>query len=168
MTEYIILVDENDREIALEEKMETHRKGKLHRAFSIFVFNSRGELLLQKRASQKYHCGGMWTNTCCSHPRQGEDILSASHRRLQEEMGFDCFLEEIGSFVYRAEFSNGLIEHEFDHILKGVYDQDPIPHPEEAEDWKWIDLPTLQKDIQKDPQKYTYWFRLALAKFPTM
>ncbi len=166
MSEYLILVDEEDREIGIEEKMEAHRKGVLHRAFSVFVFNEKKELMIQQRALNKYHCPGLWSNTCCSHPRQGETILSASHRRLQEEMGFNCKLEEVGSFLYRTEFDNGLIEHEYDHVLMGVYNENPIINCEEVENWKWIDLFSLKEDIQNNPAMYTYWFKVALEKFP--
>ena len=160
----VILVNKKDEEIGVEEKLKAHQLGKLHRAFSIFVFNSQGQLMLQKRALAKYHCGGLWSNTCCSHPRPGENLKSAAHRRLKEEMGFDCGLKEIHSFIYKIEFPNKLIEHEYDHILVGGYNNEPIINPEEAEDWQWIDIPSLKKDIDKNPEKYTYWFKIALEK----
>ncbi|MCK4800281.1 isopentenyl-diphosphate Delta-isomerase [Candidatus Parcubacteria bacterium] len=162
MSEEIILVDKNDQEIGTEEKMKVHQDGKLHRAFSIFVFNSRNEMLLQKRAEAKYHCGGLWTNTCCSHPRKGESLEKATHRRLQEEMGFDCELKEIDSFIYKAEFDNGLTEHEYDHIFTGKFDGKPNLNPEEADDYKWIDLNSLKKEIKKNPENFTVWFKIAM------
>src|SRR4030042_2763439 len=125
--EKIILVDENDREIGTEEKLKTHEQGKLHRAFSIFVFNSKGELLLQRRAKGKYHSGGLWTNTCCSHPREGEKLEEAVHRRLKQEMGLDCPLKEAFSFIYKVRFENGLFEHELDHVFIGRVDGKPVP-----------------------------------------
>jgi isopentenyl-diphosphate delta-isomerase len=160
----IILVDEKDREVGEGEKLEVHRKGLLHRAFSIFIFNSRGELLLQKRAEGKYHSGGLWTNTCCSHPRAGENLEDAAHRRLKEEMGFDCPLREAFSFVYKARFGNGLTEHELDHVFIGHYDRNPKPNPEEYEGWKWISLGELKEDVTKNPEKYTYWLRACLDR----
>ena len=141
--EYVILVDENDRETGLMEKQEAHEKGLLHRAFSIFIFNHKNELLLQQRALHKYHSAGLWTNTCCSHPRAGESIEQAAHRRLQEEMGFDCELYKKTSFIYKAEFENGLTEHEFDHILVGHYDQAIHINPQEVAAYKWVDM-TIQ------------------------
>ncbi len=162
--EKIILVDKKDREIGTGEKLEVHKSGKLHRAFSIFVFNRKGELLLQKRAKGKYHSGGLWSNTCCSHPRAGERLEKAVHRRLKQEMGFDCSLKEIFSFVYKVKFENGLYEHELDHVFIGNYGRKPEPDPEEAEGWKWISLNELKKDIQKNPGNYTYWLKVSLDK----
>ncbi|MCA6503311.1 MAG: isopentenyl-diphosphate Delta-isomerase [Pseudanabaena sp.] len=159
LEEKIILVDTSDRQIGTAEKLQAHRDGLLHRAFSIFVLNSQDQLLLQKRAKHKYHSGGLWTNTCCSHPRDEEPNLIAAHRRLQEEMGFDCELQELFSFVYRAELDHNLIEYEFDHVFVGYSDREPVLNPEEAEDWKWIDLAVLQADIRKHPETYTYWLR---------
>jgi isopentenyl-diphosphate delta-isomerase len=160
----VILVDKNDQEIGSEEKLKAHQEGKLHRAFSIFIFNSKGEWLLQKRARAKYHSGGQWTNACCSHPRPGETILQAAHRRLKEEMGFDTELKEIFSFVYKVKFKNGLWEHEFDHVLIGDFDGRPKPSPEEAEDWRWLNLAQLKRKVRKNPGQYTYWFRQVLEK----
>lgn len=163
--EYVILVDEHDNEIGIEEKLKAHQDGKLHRAFSIFTFNSKGELLLQKRATHKYHTGGLWTNTCCSHPRQGEDIIAAAHRRLEEEMGFDCPLEKAFSFIYKVRFEkDNLFEHEFDHVFIGYSDDVPQPNPEEVEAYAWVNLEQLAKDIQQHPENYTYWFLVALKK----
>ena len=164
MEEWIILVDENDKEIGIDEKIKVHREGKLHRAFSIFVFNSKGELLLQKRAKTKYHSGGLWTNTCCSHPRAGESLGKNVHRRLKEEMGFDCELKEIFSFTYHATFDNHLIEHEYDHVFIGKFDGEPAPNPEEVDHWKWMDMEELKAEVQKNPDNYTYWFKTAIDK----
>ena len=162
--EFVVLVDENDCQIGLEEKMKAHQKGLLHRAISIFIFNSKNEMLLQQRAFSKYHSGGLWTNTCCTHPRQGESNLDAAHRRLQEEMGIQCPLQKKLDFIYRSELDLGLIEHEFDHLFIGNYDADPIPNPEEANAWKWIDLQTLQEEMEDHPESYTPWFKIILRK----
>ena len=164
MKEELILIDQKDNYIGSGEKMQVHKEGKLHRAFSIFVFNSKNELLLQKRAKSKYHSGGLWTNTCCGHPRVEEEIIDASHRRLKEEMGFDCPLKEIFSFIYKAELDNNLIENELDHVFIGKYDGKPIPNPEEVEDWKWQDLKELLNDIKNNPQDYTHWFKISIEK----
>ncbi len=160
--EYVILVDKRDREKGIEEKIEAHKKCMLHRAFSILIFNSKCEILLQKRAKSKYHCGGLWTNACCSHPMPGENIENAAHRRLKEEMGFDCDLEEIGSFIYKVKFENGLSEYEYDHVLLGFYDGKVKINKEEAEDYKWVSLENLEKDIKKNPELYTPWFKMIM------
>lgn len=160
--EEVILVDTNDSEIGKMEKMQAHIEGRLHRAFSIFVFNSKGELLLQQRENGKYHSGGLWTNTCCSHPRVGEDIKEAVHRRLKEEMGFDCDLSEKKTFLYHAKFDNDLIEHELDHIFIGYYNGVPIPNKEEVENWKWISTKDLKKELEAEPDKFTYWFKFSI------
>ena len=160
----VILVDKNDSEIGSEEKMKAHREGKLHRAFSVFVFNSKNELLLQKRAKAKYHTGGLWSNTCCSHPRSGEATEKSAHRRLKEEMGFDCELKEIFSFVYSVKFDNGLSEHEYDHVFVGRFDGNPVPNDEEADDFRWTALEKLKEDVRKNPEYYTYWLRVSLDK----
>lgn len=152
----VILVDETDREIGTEFKLKAHQEGKLHRAFSIFIFNSRGELLLQKRSAAKYHSGGLWSNTCCSHPQPGETILSAAHNRLKEEMGFDCDLKEIFSFIYKTELGGGLTENEFDHVLVGNFDGELKFNLDEAEEIKWIDIELLTRDIEQNPNEYTY------------
>ncbi|PWL55776.1 MAG: isopentenyl-diphosphate delta-isomerase [Clostridium cadaveris] len=160
--EEVILVDTNDSEIGKMEKMQAHVEGSLHRAFSIFIFNSKGELLLQQREKGKYHSGGLWTNTCCSHPRVGEDINEAVHRRLKEEMGFDCDLSEKKTFLYHAKFDNDLIEHELDHIFIGYYNGVPIPNKEEVENWKWISTKDLKKELEAQPDKFTYWFKFSI------
>ncbi len=155
----VVLVDENDNEIGTMEKIEAHRNGgHLHRAFSIFVFNPDGLILLQLRARQKYHAGGLWTNTTCSHPFPGEPVTNAAHRRLKEEMGFDTDLEEIFSFVYRADVGNGLTEYEYDHVLVGIYDGPVRPNPEEAEGYAWVRWDWLKEDVKKHPEIYTPWF----------
>ena len=161
----VILVDKNDNQVGLMPKLEAHEKGVLHRAFSIFIFNSKYELLLQKRASSKYHSGGLWTNTCCSHPREGEDILDAANRRLDEEMGITTSLRKVYDFIYKAELDNQLTEHEFDHVFYGVFDNDPILNKDEAEDFKWVDMETLNNDIIKNEDKYTVWFKIAFEYF---
>lgn len=162
--EFVILVDEKDEQIGLMEKLEAHQKGLLHRAFSVFAFNDANELLLHQRAAGKYHSPGCWTNTCCSHPRENETILEAGNRRLQEEMGMQCVLEPVFSFIYRAEFDNGLIEHELDHVLLGRFSGKPYPNAEEAQDWKYISLEQLQKEINETPERFTPWLRIILAQ----
>jgi len=162
--EYVILVNKNDMPLGTMEKMEAHEKGTLHRAFSVFIFNKHGQLMLQQRALTKYHSPGLWTNTVCSHPRVGEEIHQAAHRRLKEEMGFDCDLKDAFSFLYKADVGQGLREHEFDHVLVGVSDDAPVLNNEEVADWKYIDFEWLTKDIVEHPEKYTVWFRIALIE----
>ncbi|MFB6217275.1 MAG: isopentenyl-diphosphate Delta-isomerase [Candidatus Aenigmatarchaeota archaeon] len=165
MPEEVVLVNENDERVGTEEKLKAHQNGgKRHRAFSIFVFNSDGEMLLQKRAEGKYHCPGLWTNTTCSHPRPEEDLEQATHRRIQEEMGFDCPMEEVFTFHYEAEFENGLTENEMDHVFVGKYDGEPDPNPDEAGDWKWEDPEEVERDVENNPDRYTPWFRIALDR----
>ena len=159
MEEHVILVDEKDNHTGTMEKMQAHREGKLHRAFSVFILNNKGQLMLQRRAMNKYHGGGLWTNTCCSHPRLNEAVESAAKRRLQEEMGFTCDLKELYWFIYKTDVSNGLIEHEVDHVFVGVFDGQPKINPDEVHEWKWIGLPELKKDIEKNPATYTFWFK---------
>ncbi len=163
--EYVILVDENDNEVGIEEKIRAHLNGgKLHRAFSIVVFNSEGKLLIQRRALTKYHWGGVWANACCSHPRPGEKLLHAAHRRLKEEMGFDTPLKVLFPFIYKAEFENGLTEWEYDYIMIGKYDGPVNPNPEEVCDYKWITPDELKEDMEKNPDKYTPWFKIIFKK----
>ncbi len=162
--EYVILVNKNDQPLGAMEKMEAHEKGALHRAFSVFIFNSEGKLLLQKRAEEKYHSPGLWTNTACSHPRTREKTDEAAHRRLKEEMGFDSDMEEIFSFIYKANVGGGLTEHEFDHVFMGTSDKTPEPDPEEVSDWKYVDMEWLYKDVEEHPEHYTVWFIIALAE----
>ena len=159
----IILVDEDDNQIGYETKLKAHEgDGKLHRAFSIFVFDAMGKLLLQRRAKKKYHFGGLWTNTCCSHPKKGERIQDAVHTRLRQEFGFDTELKEIFSFLYRAsDVESGLTEHELDHVFYGKFNEEPHPNLDEIEDWKWVDLTELTKDLESNPQNYTPWFKIA-------
>ena len=162
--EQVILVDEADKEIGTMEKMKAHRLARLHRAFSVFIFNDRGELLLQQRASGKYHSPGLWSNTCCGHPRPGETIVSAAQRRLKEEMGFSCPLKEVFRLVYRSEFENGLVEHEVDHVLQGNYSKDPQPEPGEASDFRWISISALRTEIMNTPERFTTWLKLITEK----
>jgi len=160
----VTLVDENDNEVGTGNKIKTHQEGKLHRAFSIFVFNSKGQLLIQKRAKSKYHSGSLWSNTCCSHPKPRESLKKAVHRRLKEEMGFDCELEEIFSFIYKTKLDNNLFEHEYDHVFIGNFDNEPTPNPKEVDEWKWVDLEVLKKDILENPENYSYWLKLSIDK----
>lgn len=163
MTEQLILVDHDDRVLGVGEKLQVHREGALHRAFSIFIFNSENQLLLQKRAQTKYHTAGLWSNTCCGHPRPGESILDAAHRRLKEEMNFDCTLQEIFKFKYRAELENNLIEHEYDYVVVGKFDTDPMPNPSEVEDWRWVNMNDLKKALSDNPSLYTYWLNVVVG-----
>tara|TARA_R100001369_G_scaffold92561_1_gene138364 strand:- start:23322 stop:23840 length:519 start_codon:yes stop_codon:yes gene_type:complete len=163
--EKVILVNQKDEPIGLMPKMEAHEKGLLHRAFSVFIFNEKNELMLQQRALSKYHSPGLWTNTCCSHQREGESNIAAGKRRLQEEMGFSAELEDTISFIYKAPFDNGLTEHEFDHILVGNYNEEPKLNPEEAEDWKWMGLEEVAKDMEVNPSVYTEWFKIIFDKY---
>ncbi|GGE64744.1 isopentenyl-diphosphate delta-isomerase [Pedobacter psychrotolerans] len=164
MEDQVILVDVNDFPVGYMEKLEAHQKGILHRAFSIFIFNSKDELLLQQRAINKYHSGGLWTNTCCSHPKPGENNLEAANRRLMEEMGMKTDLSYAFNFTYRAAFDNGLIEHEFDHVFFGKSDLLPILNREEVENFKYLSLPSLKEELQRNPDDYTPWLRICLDK----
>ncbi len=164
MEEHVILVDENDTPVGLMEKIEAHEKALLHRAFSVFIFNKKGELMLQQRAVSKYHSPLLWTNTCCSHQREGETNIEAGKRRLQEEMGFSTDLKEVFSFIYKAPFDNGLTEHELDHVMIGYYDDAPKLNKEEAEAYKWMPLEDVKKDIEENPQLYTAWFKIIFKK----
>lgn len=161
----VILVDNNDNQLGLMEKMEAHEKAILHRAFSVFILNDNNELLLQKRALSKYHSPGLWTNTCCSHPRNGESVINAGLRRLKEEMGFETEISSLLSFIYKAEFDNGLTEHEFDHVLVGRYNKNPSINKSEVSDWKWTDLDFLKKDVVSNPDLYTVWFKIIFQQF---
>lgn len=162
--EYVILVDEQDHELGFMEKLQAHREGKLHRAFSVFVFNDREQLLLQQRALGKYHSAGLWTNTCCSHPRPNETVKDAANRRLFEEMGMACELKITTSFIYKTPFENGLTEHELDYVLIGYSNQDPVINSEEVEHFKWISLEEVKKDVTVNPAHYTSWFKIALER----
>ena len=163
--EQVILVNENDEQIGLMPKMEAHEKAVLHRAFSVFIFNSNNELMLQQRAANKYHSPLLWTNTCCSHQRDGETNIEAGTRRLQEEMGFTTSLKETTSFIYKAPFDNGLTEHELDHIMVGYYEQAPVINPDEVENWKWMPLEDVRTEISVQPELYTAWFKIIFEKF---
>lgn len=162
--ENVILVDTNDNPVGQMEKLKAHLKGELHRALSILIFNSDGEILLQQRAFSKYHTPGLWSNTCCSHPRPGEDSLEAATRRLYEEMGFTTPLIKSFDFIYKAHFDNGLIEHEFDHVFFGTFDGEPVINPEEANDFEWVKLNNLMEDMRSSPENYTVWFRIIMEK----
>lgn len=163
--EHVILVNEKDEQIGLMPKMEAHEKAVLHRAFSVFIFNDKNELMLQQRALSKYHSPGLWTNTCCSHQRDGESNLEAGKRRLQEEMGFVVDLKESISFIYKAPFDNGLTEHEYDHVMLGTYNKEPFINREEVEDWKWMPIDDIKLDISLQPDIYTEWFKIIFDKF---
>ncbi|MEY3398352.1 MAG: hypothetical protein RL220_946 [Bacteroidota bacterium] len=158
----VVLVNDSDEELGVMDKLAAHEEGVLHRAFSVFVFNRRGELLIHQRALDKYHSGGLWTNTCCSHPGPGERVKNAAQRRLLEEMGFTTPLVKAFDFVYRAEFGNGLIEHEFDHVFIGHADVDPNPVPEEVADWKYVSRRNLKLWMEQSPEDFTAWFRLSV------
>lgn len=162
MARQVILVDKNNRRIGIEEKTKAHKEGKLHRAFSIFVFNSNRDLLIQQRAKIKYHSGGLWSNTVCSHPMPNETYQQAVHRRLREEMGFDCKLKKIFCFIYNAGFQNGLAENEFDCVFIGKFDGEPKPNRREIVNYKWIPVRELKKDIVKNPNRYSVWLKKAL------
>jgi isopentenyl-diphosphate delta-isomerase type 1 len=165
-SEMIVLVDANDRQIGLAEKMQAHQQGLLHRAFSVFIIratNNGYEILMHQRNSTKYHCGGLWTNTCCSHPRDQENIVQAAQRRLQEEMGLQIDLQEIGAFTYKAVFSNGLVEHEYDHVMIGFYnDEEFVVNNAEVQDFQWMKLSAIDAALAKEPDKYTPWLEPAL------
>lgn len=163
-TEYIVLVDKDDRETGTSEKLAAHEKNLLHRAFSVFIFRG-SELLLQQRAAGKYHCPGLWTNTCCSHPRPGEDVVAAGERRLSEEFGFHASLKDLGWFHYNAHFDNGLSENEIDHVLIGTVGADtvPAPNPEEIQAWRWVTIDALEAEVAAHPERFTPWLKPALA-----
>jgi len=160
----VILVDENDEQIGTMGKIEVHQKALLHRAFSVFVFNDKGEILLHRRANKKYHSGGLWTNTCCSHPKPGEETLWAAENRLQEEMGFNTTLKKAFDFIYKAPFDNGLTEYEFDHVFVGTYDGVIVPNAEEVSDYCYKSVEEIKNSLESHPQKYTEWFKIAFPK----
>ena len=163
--EKVVLVNKKDEVIGSMEKIEAHEKALLHRAFSVFVINKNNELMLQRRALGKYHSPGLWTNTCCSHPRVNESYADGAHRRLVEEMGFDCELKDMFSFIYKAPFDNGLTEHELDHVFVGYCETEPIINTEEVDSWKWIAIDDLKKDMASNPEDYTVWFRIIFEQF---
>ena len=163
--ENVILVNQNDEQIGLMPKLEAHEKAILHRAFSVFILNTKNEIMLQQRAHQKYHSPLLWTNTCCSHQREGETNIEAGSRRLFEEMGFNAELKELFHFIYKAPFDNGLTEHELDHVMIGYYNEKPLINPDEVEDWKWMKIEDVKSDIQKQPEIYTVWFKIIFDEF---
>jgi len=160
----VILVNQKDEEIGIEEKIKAHLDGKLHRAFSVLVFNSKMELLIQQRSKSKYHSSGLWSNTVCSHPRPRKNIIKEAHKRLKEEMGFNCPIRKLFVFHYRRGFENGLIEDEIDHVFIGKYEGKICPNPKEVLNYKWITIKELKNDIAKNPDQYTYWFKLIIKK----
>ena len=160
----VILVDEQDRPLGTMGKMEVHEKALLHRAFSVFIFNENGQMLLQKRAAKKYHSANLWTNACCSHPRPGENTLQAAGKRLQEEMGFNTAIKKVFDFTYKAPFDNGLTEHEFDHVFVGKYSGTIRPNPDEVGDYCYMSMEDIKTSIQSHPEKYTIWFKIAFPK----
>lgn len=164
LNQYLVLVDDTDRQWGKMEKLEVHQLGLLHRAFSVFIFNSKGELLIHQRSPEKYHSANLWTNTCCSHPEFGEDTSDAVDRRLFEEIGMSAETQFAFSFIYRAEFENGLIEHEFDHVYIGFSDEKPNPNKAEVKDWKYMSLEAIAADIDIHPDRYTAWFKICFDK----
>jgi isopentenyl-diphosphate delta-isomerase len=162
--EQVILVDENDVSTGIMQKMEAHEKALLHRAFSVFIFNPEGEMLLQQRALDKYHSGGLWTNSCCSHPRPEEDTLSAARRRLKEEMGFETALHKVFDFVYKVSFSNGLTEHEFDHVFIGYYNDTINPDSAEVSNFAFKPMQEIAGLLKTTPEMFTAWFHIAFPK----
>jgi len=167
MKEQVVLVNERDEPLGLMEKIEAHEKALLHRAFSVFITNKQGEIMLQQRALTKYHSPGLWTNTCCSHQRDGEQNLEAGKRRLMEEMGFEAPLKHLFSFIYKADMGNGLTEHELDHVMQGQYDDIPMINLEEVASWKWMTPNKIKEDIQRAPEFYTAWFKIIFDKYYT-
>ena len=162
--EQVILVDERDRAVGVSGKLRAHRAGALHRAFSVFIFDDAGRLLLQKRAHAKYHSGGLWSNTCCGHPRPGETTERAARRRLREEMNLDCELRAAFAFIYRAELDGALVEHEYDHVFVGTHSGAPVPDPAEVEDWRWVRMGELRAALCAEPHRYSYWLKVAVEQ----
>lgn len=165
MEERVVLVDKDDNEIGTEEKLRAHLEKKLHRAISVLIFNIKGQMLLQKRSATKYHCPLLWSNACCTHPRKGEQVSETAHRRLEEEMGFDCVLEEVDSFIYEADLGDGFFEYEYDHLFIGNYDGDLNINPEEVDSCKWVLLEDLIQDVRIYPDRFTEWFKIILKKY---
>ena len=163
--ENVVLVDRNDNPMGLMPKLEAHEKGVLHRAFSVFILNQKGQLMLQRRALDKYHSPGLWTNTCCSHPRESESNIEVGVRRLKEEMGFTTPLKPMFSFIYKSKFDNGLTEHEFDHVLLGYYDKQPFINTIEVSEWKWMSLDKIILEIKNKPENFTVWFKIIFERF---
>lgn len=167
MDELVILVDNNDNETGVMEKIQAHTQALLHRAFSVFIFNSLGDLMLQQRAFTKYHSPGLWSNTCCSHPKPGEVTEDAAHRRMIEEMGFDCDFKEAFSFIYKAPFDNDLTEHEYDHVFIGISDKKPALNKNEAVDYRMASMQTIREEMNADPERFSIWFRIAFDRVET-
>ena len=163
--EFVVLVNEQYEQIRTMEKIEAHEKALLHRAFSVFILNKENEVMLQQRAAEKYHSPLLWTNTCCSHQRAGETNIEAGKRRLMEEMGFEVPLKEVFNFIYKAPFSNGLTEHELDHVMIGYYEDEPVVNPEEVGAWKWMKIEDIKHDMEVNPEVYTEWFKIIFSKF---
>ena len=163
--EQVILVNSNDKQIGIMNKIEAHQKAVLHRAFSVFILNDKNEVMLQQRAHHKYHSPLLWTNTCCSHQRVGESNMEAGKRRLFEEMGFETELKELFHFIYKAPFDNGLTEHELDHVMIGYCNQEPKINAEEVASWKWMNLEDIKQDMMQNPGIYTVWFKIIFNEF---
>lgn len=163
--EKVVLVNEQDDILGLMEKQQAHEAGLLHRAFSVFIFNDKNELLIQQRAKDKYHSPGLWTNTCCSHPREDESYKDAAMRRLKEEMGFSCEMDYIFDFIYKADVGDGLTEHELDYVFRGIFNGEPVLNPDEVADYKWIDFEELKLDVVHNPQRYTKWFKIIFNEY---
>ena len=163
MTEHVVLVDELDRQVGIAEKLAAHQQPRLHRAFSVFVFNDAGELLLQRRAADKYHSAGLWSNTCCGHPRPGEDVAAAASRRLAEELGIRCALTRGPHFIYHATIDERCTEFELDHIFFGTTDEVPQPDPAEVQEWRWLSLPAVARELRARPANFTVWFEEAFS-----
>ncbi len=162
--EFVILVDEQDREVGEAEKMQTHKFGLLHRAFSVLIYNTKGEMLLQQRAETKYHSGGLWSNACCGHPRPGEKIEDAARRRLKEELGFNCSLKFSFKFIYKASFENSLKEHELDHVFTGIYDSEVLPDKNEVQAYRWVTMENLKNEIIENHSSFSVWFQKIIAE----
>lgn len=165
-SERLVLVDRNDVAIGVAEKLDAHKSGMLHRAFSVIVLNSCGGLSMQQRATCKYHSGGLWSNACCGHPRPGEDTIAAAERRLHEEMGIHCTLAHWDEFMYRAHLTDSLVEREYDHVLVGVHEGDPVPDPREVMAWRWSAVQSVMESIVLEPERYTVWLPLVLRLLP--
>ncbi len=161
--EFVILVDEQDREVGEAEKMQTHKFGLLHRAFSVLIYNTKGEMLLQQRAATKYHSAGLWSNACCGHPRPGEKIEDAARRRLKEELGFNCSLKFSFKFIYKASFENSLKEHELDHVFTGIYDSEVLPDKNEVQAYRWVTMENLKNEIIENHSSFSVWFQKIIA-----
>lgn len=162
--EFVILVDEQDSEVGEAEKMQTHKLGLLHRAFSVLIYNSNGEMLLQQRAETKYHSGGLWSNACCGHPRPGENIEDAAKRRLKEELGFNCDLKFSFKFLYKVSFENSLKEHELDHVFTGIYDSEVLPDKNEVQAYRWVSMENLKNEIIENHSSFSVWFQKIIAE----